>query len=69
MAVYFMCLLDGFIWEDQIVGLNILGISARVFSDAMNILIGRLKQITLYNSSWFHSISWQPKLNKKSSSR
>ena len=51
MAVYFMCLLDGFIGEDQIVGLNILGISARVFSDEMNILIGRLKQITLYNSS------------------
>ena len=36
---------------------HILGISVRVFSDEINILMGGVKQTDLYNVSWHHPVS------------
>lgn len=50
----------------QIIWLNIiLNVSARVFLNEINILIGRVKQITLHTVSEPHPVNWKPKQNKK----
>lgn len=43
----------------------ILDVSAKVFLDEINDLIGRIKQIALHNVSGRHPISWRTEQNEK----